>query len=321
MQFAGAVLQEEHPKAVSAVKLEDHRCVDTGSAAVQTLVCRRLPNVNIFISWSGEPSNRAAEYLESWLPQIVQSARPFVSGSDIDKGTRWGTELRNHLEASDFGIVCLTPQNLNSAWILFEAGALSKLDNSRVCPILFGLKPANVTFPLAQFQLTMPDRQDIKKLVFSMNQALPDDRRISNQVLERSFEKFWPELEEQLNGVIEETKLLESDRPASSSGGERQDRELLEELLELARSQGQDIDALLKQNALNNSLRYGFEVGATGPTGVRLVPQLLSTGGSVSPISYSLGPSGPTGPTSAGANTQTPTFPPSASETEPSESN
>ena len=81
---------------------------------------------NVFISWSGERSKHVALGLRDWLPAILQTAKPWMSESDIDKGARGVEEIGKALSDIEIGIVCLTPENLDSRWILFEAGALSK---------------------------------------------------------------------------------------------------------------------------------------------------------------------------------------------------
>jgi hypothetical protein len=85
----------------------------------------------VFISWSGLRSKHVAEALEDWLAQVIQAVEPWIS-QDIDKGSRWGAEIADRLERSKVGIICLTKNNLNSKWIHYEAGALSKamLQNS-----------------------------------------------------------------------------------------------------------------------------------------------------------------------------------------------
>ncbi len=91
--------------------------------------------MKVFIPWSGEVSERVAIALREWLPLVVHEAEPYVSSEDIAKGKRWPMELGERLEEIGFGIICLTPSNLSSPWIHFEAGALSKsLDESQVAP-------------------------------------------------------------------------------------------------------------------------------------------------------------------------------------------
>lgn len=95
---------------------------------------------NVFISWSGQRSKLAALALHRWLPSAIQAAKPWMSDKDIEKGTRGLHELSTALEGIRVGIVCLTPENLHSDWIHYEAGALSKSinDKARLCTYLLG---------------------------------------------------------------------------------------------------------------------------------------------------------------------------------------
>ena len=122
---------------------------------------------NVFISWSGEWSKAAAAALHNWLPMVVQSAKPWMSDEDIEKGSRSLVEIGKALEGVKVGIICLTPENLNRPWIVFEAGALSKTldDKTRVCTYLLGdLRPEHVRAPLGMFQATRASKDDTRKL-------------------------------------------------------------------------------------------------------------------------------------------------------------
>jgi hypothetical protein len=110
---------------------------------------------NIFISWSKKRSKHVALALKDWLPLLLETAVPWMSDSDIDKGSRSDEEISQALSNTKVGIICLTPENLDSKWILYEAGALSKtIDNrTRLCTYLLGgLEFRNVTPPLGRFQ-------------------------------------------------------------------------------------------------------------------------------------------------------------------------
>jgi hypothetical protein len=95
-------------------------------------------------------------------------ATPFSAlalSADIDKGARWSLDVASRLEQARLGIICLTPANLHSDWLLFEAGALSKtVKSTYVCPLLLDLQPAELHGPLAQFQATRATADEILKL-------------------------------------------------------------------------------------------------------------------------------------------------------------
>ncbi|WP_301814842.1 TIR domain-containing protein [Bacteroides caecimuris] len=128
--------------------------------------------MKVFLSWSGHKSHQVALVLRDWLPSVIQSITPYVSSEDIDKGARWSTDIAKELEDSTFGLLCVTKENLEAPWLLFEAGALSKMmDKSYVCPFIFDLKRAEVKGPILQFQSTIFEKEDVKKLVLTLNRA------------------------------------------------------------------------------------------------------------------------------------------------------
>ena len=181
--------------------------------------------MEVFISWSGERSREIANGLRDWLPNVIQAVKPWMSAADIDKGTRWSSDIAVQLEEAKVGIICLTPENLEAQWILFEAGALSKtLEKTYVCPYLFQVEPTDVKGPLVQFQHTKAIKDDTRKLLHTINKAL-EDEALDDTKLNKSFEIWWPELDKHLQNITDVQTKRE----------ERSDREILEEILELVR--------------------------------------------------------------------------------------
>ena len=92
--------------------------------------------MKLFISWSGNLSRDIAKELKEWFPLVINQVVPFVSSESIKKGDRWLLDIYSELEQSNFGVVCLTKENLTEPWILFEAGALSKnISQSKLHPL------------------------------------------------------------------------------------------------------------------------------------------------------------------------------------------
>lgn len=183
--------------------------------------------MKVFLSWSGKRSQAIAEALRDWLPKVIQAVQPWLSAVDIERGARWSTDIASELAQTSFGVLCLTPENLDSSWIHFEAGALSKtLDKTYVCPYLFDMEPADLKGPLVQFNVAKANKEDTLKLVYTVNDA--QETPLPKAALEESFEVWWPKLEEMFSNLP---------RPQVEVKQERPEREILEELLGLVREQ------------------------------------------------------------------------------------
>src|SRR5262249_9192970 len=118
--------------------------------------------MKVFISWSSDTSKAVALMLRQWLPKVIQSLKPWMSDQDLDKGQLWFDTIGKQLEAHSAGIVCLAPDNLESRWIHFEAGALSKTtDRAAIHCFLVGVRHSDVKPPLAQFNNTEANRADV----------------------------------------------------------------------------------------------------------------------------------------------------------------
>jgi hypothetical protein len=183
---------------------------------------------NVFLSWSGDRSKGAAEALWEWLPVILQAAKPWMSESNIEKGSLGFDKIARAL-GMKVGIICLTPENLKAEWILFEAGALAKAfdDETRVCPYLLGgLRKQDVTWPLGMFQATTADKEETRKLVHTINKHL-DAAPVSEAGLNSLFDKMWVELE---------AKLMALPKPSGVPPPKRPPDEMLAEILELTRA-------------------------------------------------------------------------------------
>src|SRR5687767_9353244 len=124
--------------------------------------------MKIFLVWSGSRSFAIAKALHDWLPRMIQAVKPFFS-DEMDKGAKWSTEIDANLEGTQFGLVCLTTENLDSTWVHFEAGALSKTPTASIWTYLSGIKSADVPQPLGKFQHTLNSKSDTFRLLKTIN--------------------------------------------------------------------------------------------------------------------------------------------------------
>jgi hypothetical protein len=153
-----------------------------------------------------------------------------MSDEDIDKGSRGLDEVGTALGGMKIGIICLTPENLNARWILYEAGALSKtLDaKTRVCTyLLASLEVQNIQPPLGMFQATKAEKEETRRLVQTINKAL-DGEAVSEAHLNATFDGMWPRLEARLGGIpkleqVEQTKRSPEDMLAELVEASRAD--------------------------------------------------------------------------------------------------
>lgn len=153
-----------------------------------------------------------ATALADWLPRVVQSVQCFQSDEGIRAGQRWLTEINAELEASNFGILCVTPENIGEPWLNFEAGAIAKQvsGGSRVVPVTLGFSPSLLEAPLGQFNGVQATADGIKRLLVSINDAAGADIDV-----EDAFQVWWPRLEAKLTEISAAETDVEPPAPPS----------------------------------------------------------------------------------------------------------
>ncbi len=182
--------------------------------------------MKIFISWSGERSETLAKALRDWFPLVLHYVEPWLSQSDIEAGERWGVEVAKELESSNYGVICVTRENIASPWLLFESGALAKsMQEGRVIPLLLDLDFKEISGPLAQFQAKKAEQEGIKELVVSLNKAATTP--IPDQQLEKLFAALWTDLDNTITAIPKQKTAPRNSRPQG---------DILEELVSSVRS-------------------------------------------------------------------------------------
>lgn len=196
--------------------------------------------MDIFISWSGTRSRKVAELLKGWLKCVIQAANPWVSAHDIDRGTVWFSTIAEKLSRTKFGIICLTQENKNQPWILFEAGAIAKgVAANHVCTLLIDLEPTEVENPLAQFNHTVAgQRQSMWELVRTINKQLQDEA-LPEQILTNVFGTYWPQFDRAYRKILSEEVVTPE---------KRSQEDLLSEILSTVRSVGRQVQQVEADN-------------------------------------------------------------------------
>jgi len=147
--------------------------------------------MKLFICWSGPRGLQFAQATRAWLTSLFDTAIDVSLSASIEKGAVWFDELHESLREARAGIICVTPESLNSPWIHFEAGMLAKaLRESaaaeptrerraqlRIFPLLHAVEPGAVTGPLSAYQSTVStDNDDAWRLAETLLAIVAEQR-------------------------------------------------------------------------------------------------------------------------------------------------
>jgi hypothetical protein len=161
-----------------------------------------MPEIELFVSWSKSRSRQAAETIKEWLPNALPGVKPWMSKEDITKGTTWFNAISDQLARSGACLICVTPENIQSAWLFYEAGAIAHaMRGALVCPYLIGVKPSDLAgTPLGQYQATVFEKNDTHLLIRSLNERLkpPHDEKL----VRTAFNGSWGALKRKLTKVV-----------------------------------------------------------------------------------------------------------------------
>src|SRR5262249_4619623 len=124
---------------------------------------------------------------------------------------------------------------LEAPWIMFEAGAISRVVEGRVCPIVFDCNKTDLVGPLASFQATAFNKVEVRQLLTTINNA-GKDAALTETSLDAAFNMWWPELEKKI------TAILSAEQPPE--GPHRSERDLLEEAVTNTRTLLREFQAI-----------------------------------------------------------------------------
>lgn len=175
--------------------------------------------MRVFLSWSGSRSRAVAEAFGNWLGLTIQAVDPWMS-PDIRKGVRWIEDLEKALAESKVGVFFVTKGSLASPWLHFEAGALSRSKDTRICSLLIDVSSEALHFlPLEQFQHTTLSEDDVRRLLSSINDAVGSagERNLTETRLNDAFAISWPKLRDRLESIRKATYEDEVSDPTDLS--------------------------------------------------------------------------------------------------------
>ena len=160
--------------------------------------------MTVFIGWAGETSKEIASILKNWLNGMFDGFVSAVTPDDLPMGSRWFDTLDSAMYAAECGLLCVTADNVNSQWLSYEAGALSRNVNL-LAPVLFGVSSLQLGAPLRMFQPISFGADGMRELARTLNN-LNEGNAIDPQELERRFQARYPTLEALLKEKFIESK-------------------------------------------------------------------------------------------------------------------
>lgn len=104
--------------------------------------------IDVFISYASENEGLAVEFDQMLT---AEGMRCFLSKKSIKASDVWRDEIRQALHNSAVVLVLLTPNSIESDWVLIESGAFWAFGKP-IFPALLGVNVAAMPDPISQHQ-------------------------------------------------------------------------------------------------------------------------------------------------------------------------
>jgi len=187
-----------------------------------------MADLDLFVSWSGAASHQAADAFQEWLTGALPGVRTWMLSEDITKGTAWFSSVSAQLSKSGACLILITPENVGSPWVFYEAGAIAHaVPEALICPYLIGVKVGELAgTPLGHYQVTVFDKDDTWLLIRALNALLATPHQ--EDVLRGNFDARWPSLQSRLAQVVASASKKPIREPAEPELSEEARHILLE---------------------------------------------------------------------------------------------
>ena len=122
----------------------------------------------------------------------------WASSEDVRLGTDWRESLRTALRDTEYAILCITPQNVDSPWIAMEAGAITmgRGETFPAVPLLFGLGVDDLPSHLSGFQALEATEENLLRVGREVRECLgvTTDHSVFERRLTVHTQNLWQEL-------------------------------------------------------------------------------------------------------------------------------
>jgi len=157
----------------------------------------------VFISFSKRETAKVATVITSIInsiyPKIKTTVEVFFSPEKLKAGSFRG-QILDAMRDARFAITILSPENNESAWLMYEAGALSlavEQNGGHLMPYLFCRHGDEVESTIedlqyAQYQRDSENNQkELVNLITNLNNSLSKDNRVDDLTIKDEINKFW----------------------------------------------------------------------------------------------------------------------------------
>lgn len=163
--------------------------------------------MNVYVSYSGELSRDIASVIKECFPMIIQSLNVFVSAQDVKIGSFWRSELERTMEESECAIICITKENNNSPWLIFEAGMMAK--KTTLVPLLIDIGYQELNDPLAVFHATLLGKEGLYSIINLLNKKVSN--KLDSAILSETFEVMWPMINDKISNILSQHSVTPID--------------------------------------------------------------------------------------------------------------
>lgn len=159
-------------------------------------------NLSIFVSWSKRYSGEIATEIKNWIEYNIAQVSVFIS-HEIGVGDKWSRVIDEELVKADMGILVLTPENINSAWVLFESGAIYK--TGKVLPLLCGRDKGKIEGPLQGLNYAEFSKEGMTMLLRQINTQL--GLAMTENGIKNIVAGTWDDLYEKVLPLVNNSKI------------------------------------------------------------------------------------------------------------------
>ena len=154
----------------------------------------------VFISFSGEQSERLGNWLVSWIQKLFPEVTVYFSNQyPSGGGGPYIDHIRDYMAEASAAAFCVTAENVNSNWINYELGLASASPNLKsILIITLGIKPSDLPTPASLYHVA----QFSKPVIEQFLTAIAKSARYDVPLFHRQFESAWPQMEDEAQRFI-----------------------------------------------------------------------------------------------------------------------